>query len=229
MSLLALAALACSDLTIDGPQTVPEHRAVRLAASVAPSADAIVLWDVQPLGTDGALPAGDADVEILREEPGAFWFNAGPGRYAVRLVVKEPKAPQRSARAAVVVQPRVPRPAPNPQPGPKPDPLPASTKVVVTVVDDAANRPPEFGALFASPAWRQALVAEGHRWHWLDAASELLVAQRLDRAVREAGGPPALIVQAPDGRVLSSVKCPVTDAALLVAVRAAAGKKEVRP
>ncbi len=212
MNLWIAAALACGQLAIDGPREIPEHRAVRLSASLAPSAEAIVLWDVQPLAPE----AGDDEIEILKEEPGALWFNAGPGRYSVRLVVKEPKAPQRSARLTVVVLPR--------QPAPKPEPVvpPAPKAVVVTIVDDAAARAPEFGALFVSPHWRQALVAEGHAWHWLDIGNELVVRQRLDRAVKAAGGTPALIVQAPDGRVLAAVKCPADEPALLAAVRAAA-------
>ena len=224
MTTVVWAALCAGQLTIEGPRAAPEHRAVRLAASAAPSPEAIVLWDVQPLGRDPGAAADDLD--IVKEEPAALWFVAPPGRYAVRLVVKEPKAPQRSARLTVVVTPRA---APTPAPTPPPTPPPQEAKVVATIVDDAANRTPELGALFVSPTWRKALTDGGHRWYWLDGKDELLAKKRLDRAVREAGGVPALVLQAPDGRVLAALKCPNDEAGLLAAVQAAAKSKETRP
>jgi hypothetical protein len=130
-----------------------------------------VLWDVQPLPGDPAksLPAGDEELEALREDSEALWFNAGPGRYAVRVAVKEPKQKQQVARVVVAVAPRKPTPTP---PGPDPVPTPnKAAKLWIVVVEETAERhrldQGRQRVLADARLWK-GLADQGHRFALLD-------------------------------------------------------------
>jgi hypothetical protein len=111
--LSTLMVLICFGIEIDGNKRWPAYRAVRLNANPAATQEALVLWFVMP----------DERVDLVEESPGKLVFVAPPGRYFVRLVIKEPGKPQESARAEIIIEaPDSPDPPPQPPqpPGPQP-------------------------------------------------------------------------------------------------------------
>jgi hypothetical protein len=111
-------------------------------------------------------------------------------------------------------------PGKKPRPPPKPDPvkpLPVG-KLHVTLVLDYATLAPPAATLANSPSLHKSLADAGHALHVLAATAPEVAARRLDRFVKEAGGPAVVVVQDEKGKVLRAVRLPGTEAELLALI-----------
>lgn len=114
--LIALPAIA--EPNIISPDKVEPYKVVWAIADGVPK-DAVVLWDVLPIGKqDFATPVNESK----------FGFVAAPGTYLIELVVFETvggKLKPNRIRKSVTISGKVdpePEPEPGPGPGPSPDP-----------------------------------------------------------------------------------------------------------
>lgn len=224
-SLALLVAMAATPAIADAPRAVIEGKLAR------PSGRSVLL-DARKSASDKPLtwklisPAG---VPFLtfdsapRKATYLFIPDPDDGTYVVALVAVGKVGDELEADTAVVQvvvgdpAPRpppgpgpTPDPAPGPIPTPPPDPVPAAGVAWAVLVSDLDSSGPGVAAIRSAPAIRQAADAAGIRWRSYDDDSAAVREKNLAPFVRQAGGVPALILQAGDGRVIASLPCPAT-------------------
>jgi hypothetical protein len=114
-----------------------------------------------------------------------------------------------------------PTPGPTPPPGstpgqePDPSPTPPTEKVAhATLVYDADRLATAVPAVRSSAAVRAAADRAGILWRAYDDDQAAVATAKLMDFVQRAGGVPAIVLQAKDGRVLGQQPCPADPAAV---------------
>ena len=139
-----------------------------------------------------------------------------PGSYGLR-VVPLTRAVATPFRVRVVAG--LPDPDPIPPPPPSPDPTPIAGVAHVTLVYDDASPDAPRAAIRTSSAIRAEAARLGILWRSYDDDAATVKDRNLLPFVIKAGGPPALIVQAADGRVLATLPCPPTADGVVATLR----------
>lgn len=160
------------------------------------------------------------------------------GSYFVAVTASAPvegKAPSiDTAVVTVTVGSIAPAPSPGPSPSPPPAPTPSASlarPVFVTLVYDSDSMTQQLAPIKASTAIPGSVSALNAHWLTLDVQSTAEYARRnLAAAVKQAGGPPCLVVQgspptpgAASPATAYPLPTPATEAAVLSFVKATLG------
>ena len=225
-ALLALLLALCGaapQAVIEAPTTRKPGQSILLDGRKTVS-DRPIRWRV--LGPPIPLLTFDADG---RKGVYAFLPDPEPGEYIFALVAVGSTGEDFDADVAlhrVVVgepAPEPPPPGPTPPPpgpGPVPPPGPVGETAHVTLVyegDELRTARPEVRSALAK------LESEGGlkiNWHAYDDDQSAVKERNLMDFVQRAGGVPALILQAADGRVIAQYPCPPTPEGVLELINA---------
>lgn len=213
---------------VDGPSTRATGRSVILDARKSVS-DKVLQWKL--IGRDDPLL-----VFAIGNHPAACAILLDPddGIYDVALTAIGKVGEELEADTVihrVVVGPPAPPPqpvpppgpTPTPTPGPVPPPVPSGEVLHVTLVLDVDANDPAQAALRTSPKVRDAATRAGVLWRSYDDDAAVVAAKNLGTYLQKAGGPPALIAQGNDGRVLGVAKATMTEDQVVAWMRAFRG------